>query len=191
MKKTDIIKILTMLSSAYPNMKEITEITVDIWYDCLKDIDIKIALPAIKKHILESPFPPSVADIRKQISEVTTPEGNRLDGAKAWGEVVKAIGTYGYYREEEAIKNMSPITAKVVKYMGWQEICHSDKPDVIRGQFLKMYDTVAKREEQDRLLPGTFKEELKRIAANNKDSVFKLVDNFDINKALHEKERQA
>lgn len=186
MKKTDVIKILTMLSSAYPNMKEITEITVDIWYDCLKDIDVKVAIPAIKKHILESPFSPSVADVRKQIAEVTTPEEDRIDGSKAWGEVISAIRGYGYYRKEEALENMSPTTAKVVKYMGWQEICHSEKPDVVRGQFLKMYNTVAEREKQDRLLPGDFKKEINEIAENNGSKVLKLVDKFDMNKTLKE-----
>lgn len=161
MKKSDTIKILGMLAAAYPNMKEINEIQVEIWHECLKDIDKDAALVAIKKNILESPYPPTIADIRKQVVEVSTPK--QLDASEAWGEVMQAIKSYGYYREKEAMESMSPVAARTAKYMGWQEICHSEKPDVIRGQFLKMYGTVVEREYQERLLPQELKGEMKAL----------------------------
>ncbi|MGJ0847450.1 replicative helicase loader/inhibitor [Tissierella praeacuta] len=187
MKKSEVIKLLGMISGAYPNMKEITDLTVGIWYDCLKDMDTQVALLAIKKHILESPFPPSVSDIRKQLSEVTTPENERLDGASGWGEVIKAIQKYGSYNEIEALQSMSPTTRKVVKYMSWREICHSEKPDVVRGQFLKMYEIVGERERQSRLLPLDFKEEITQIAESRK-AIASLVDGMDMDKRLDLKE---
>ena len=59
--------------------------------------------------------------------------------------------------------SMSPRTAKVVRYMGWQEICTSERPDVVRGQFMKMYETVANREKQERLLPASLRAEIKEL----------------------------
>lgn len=168
MTKPEVIKLLAMIAAAYPNMKEVNEVQINIWYDCLKDVNKDIALASVKKHILESTFPPSVAEIRKQVMEVTTPSNEKLDGSTAWGEVLKAIKEYGYYREEEALKSMSPITAKVAKYMGWREICHSEKLDVVRGQFLKMYEILSNREKQDRLLPLDFKQNMEQIAESNK-----------------------
>lgn len=185
MKKPEVIKLLGMLAAAYPNMKEIDEITVALWYDCLKDVDTEPAVLAIKKHILESPFPPSIADIRKQVAAVTMPEGQKLDGATAWGEVIKAIKEYGYYREKEALASMSPLTQRVVKYMSWQEICLSDNPGVVRGQFLKMYETIAEREKQGRLLPESFKQEMKMIAEKN-NPIAGLIEGMDMNKNLIE-----
>ena len=176
MKKSDVIKLLAMLSAAYPNMKEVTNITVDIWYDCLKDIDSNVALTAIKKHILESPFPPVVADIRKQIAAVTTPLEDRLDSSEAWGEVISAMKNYGSYEETEALKSMSPTTRKVVKYMSWREMCLSEKLGVTRGQFLKMYETVAQREEQNRLLPGDMKNKIGELT--------KLANKMNMNNML-------
>lgn len=187
MTKPEVIKLLAMLAAAYPNMKEVNELQVELWYDCLKDIDAKVALSAVKKNILESPFPPAVADIRKQVAEVTTLENERLESAEAWGEVIKAIKHYGYYREKEALESMSPVTAKVAKYMGWQEICHSEKPDVVRGQFLKMYETVAERERQNRLLPLDFKEEITQIAESRK-AIASLVDGMNMEKRLESKD---
>ncbi len=163
MTKSEVIKLFAMLAAAYPNMKEIETPTVEIWFDCLKDVDLNIALAAIKKHILESPFPPVIADIRKQIVAVTTPLEDRLDSSEAWGEVVNAMKNYGSYEEIEALKSMSPTTRKVVKYMSWREICLSENLGVIRGQFLKMYGTVAEREEQNRLLPEDLKQRIGQL----------------------------
>ena len=64
MTKSEVIKLLAMLSAAYPNMKEVDKVTVEIWYECLKDIDVKDGLIATRKHIMKSPFPPTIADIR-------------------------------------------------------------------------------------------------------------------------------
>lgn len=157
MKKTEVIKLLAVISAAYPNMKTVEDSMVEIWLDCLKDIDTETALKIAKKHILESPFPPTIADIRKQNVEVTT---ERLDATQAWGEVMKAIKNFGLYREHEAIKSMSPLTGKTIKYMGWRDICMSEKPDVVRGQFLKMYETMEGREYKNNLLPESFKAEI-------------------------------
>ena len=64
MTKPEVIKLLAMLSAAYPNMKEVDKVTVGLWYECLKDIDVKDGLIATRKHIMKSPFPPTIADIR-------------------------------------------------------------------------------------------------------------------------------
>lgn len=65
MTESEVIKLLGMVYSAYPNMKEVTKTTVSLWYECLKDMDVKDGLAAVKKHILESPYPPTIADIRE------------------------------------------------------------------------------------------------------------------------------
>ena len=74
---------------------------------------------------------------------------------------------------------MSPITRKVAKYMGWQEICHGDKIDVVRGQFLRMYETLVEREKKDNVLPIEFREDIKKITSNRE--IKKLTGNMDMN----------
>lgn len=153
-----------MLSAAYPNMREVEEITVGIWHDCLKDVDTKIAVAAIKKYILENVFPPTVADIRKQVVNIQAPGGEILDATSAWSEVMSAMRNYGFYKQKEGLSSLSPVTLKVVKAIGWRELCLCETLDVIRGQFLRMYETMAKREMEDRLLPIGFKNDLVRLA---------------------------
>lgn len=165
MNLNETSRILSVLAAAYPRFQvDEAGVTLKVWHRMLKDIDYKAAQLAAEKLILESPFPPSIADIRKAAAEVMTPPEERINSAQAWGEVEKAIRCFGYYREKEALESMSPRTAKVVKYMGWQEICLSDQPGVARGQFLKMYKTVSEREEKEKLLPISLKHEIQSLA---------------------------
>jgi hypothetical protein len=41
--------------------------------------------------------------------------------------------------------------------MGWREICHSENLDVVRGQFIKLFETQRKREQQLKVLPQDLK----------------------------------
>lgn len=171
--KKDVVKIFAILSAAYPKFEslnilkspDLAETTIELWHKMLGDMDYRVIEAAIQKHILESPFPPSIADVRKSAIEVMTPLNEQLDAATAWGEVEKAVRNFGYYREQEALGSMSPRTARVVKYMNWQEICTSDKLGVIRGQFINMYGQIEQRENKQNLLPGRLKGEIESISA--------------------------
>ncbi len=164
MTKTETVKLLAVISAAFPNT-QVTEATVALWHELLGDVDLNLALVAVKKLLLESPYPPTIADIRKRAVEIMTPLKDQVDAAEAWGEVEKAIRLYGYYSEAEALASMSPRVAKVVRYIGWREICLSEEPGVVRGQFLKMYQQVAEREQKEKLLPQGLRNEIQRLAA--------------------------
>lgn len=166
MKKSEIVQLLAVVNTAFPNM-QVSEAMVDLWFELLGDLDFNLAKIALKKLLLESPYPPAIADIRKQATEILTPAEGRIEPAAAWGEVIRAVHNYGYYRPIEAMASLSPIAAQVVKYMGWQEICMSEEPSVIRGQFLKMYQQVQEREKKDAILPEKLKSEIAAIAAKH------------------------
>jgi hypothetical protein len=166
MVRSEVAKLLAVLAAAYPRF-EVNELTERIWFEMLQDIPYQVAQVAIKKLILESPYPPAIADVRKQAMEIITPPEEKLDAAQAWGEVERAIRFYGYYREAEALASMSPRTAKVTKWMGWQEICMSEEPSVIRGQFLKMYQQIQTRDKEETLLPESLKNGIARVAARH------------------------
>jgi hypothetical protein len=161
MTKGETAKLLAVLAAAFPRF-EVDDLKVQVWHEMIGDLDYGIASLAIKKLILESTFPPSIAEVRKAAVEIQTPE--QTNGAQAWGEVIKAIRNYGHYREEEALGSLSPRTAYVVKCMGWREICMAEELGVIRGHFLKMYQQVAEREQKEQLLPPAMRREIKQIA---------------------------
>jgi len=162
-KKTETVQLLAVINAAFPNI-QITEAMVSLWHELLGDIDFNLAKAAVKKLLLESPYPPSIADIRKRAVEILTPEEEKIDAAEAWGEVERAMRFYGYYREAEALESMSPRVAKVVRWMGWRDICLSEEPGVVRGQFLKMYQQVTEREQKEKLLPERLKADIKMLS---------------------------
>lgn len=161
MTKGEVAKLLVVLAASYPKF-EVDDLKVQVWYEMLGDLDYDVANIAIKKIIMLNTFPPAIAEVRKAAIEISSPRG--LTAAEAWGEVIRAIRDYGYYREKEAMASMSPITAQVVRYLGWREICLSEEPEILRAHFLKMYDQVAAREQKKQLLSPTMQTEIKKIA---------------------------
>ena len=163
MVEVDVCKLMAVIAAAYPRF-EVDEFKKQVWFDMLGDLPYELAQMAAKKIILESPYPPTVADIRQQAVTITEMAAGKKDGATAWGEVVNAIRAFGSYREEEAIDTLSDMTRKVVRMLGWREICLSQEPGVIRGQFLKMYSQVEHDARQQALLPREFKEKVLELS---------------------------
>lgn len=171
MTEKDVIKLFAILTVAYPKFDTYTlgdlekaKPVVKLWAEMLADIPYEAAEAAVKKFILESPYPPTIADIRREVAEILQDPADNVDAATAWGEVVRALNHYGYYRPEEALASMSPRTAKIVRLMGWQNICMSENPAVIRGQFIKMYEIYTQRGKQEALLPPNLKQTILQIA---------------------------
>lgn len=162
MTKNETARILAVIAAAYQKFQVDSEgITLNVWHEMLGDLDYKLVQLAVQKLILESPYVPTISDIRKQIVDIT--QVDDTDAASAWGEVVEAVRRFGHYRGSEVIKSLSPRTAKVVRMIGFREICMCEEPGVVRGQFLKMYDTCTAREKKEALLPEKLKKQLQLI----------------------------
>jgi len=155
--KAEVTKLLTVIASMYPRF-EVNELKISLWYDMVGDLSYQAAQMALKKTMLTSVYPPTVADIRAAVADITAVE--QLDAGKAWGEVMRAIHKCGFYNPEDAYKIMSPCTELVVKQISWREICCCEEIGVVRGQFMKMYDSMKKREETNKLLPASFKKQI-------------------------------
>lgn len=164
MKESEVGELLTVIAAAYPKFPSINRTMLKTWYEMFKDVDYKVAQVAIKKIILENTFPPSIAELRQAIVDITTPVNEKLNAGEAWGEVTKALRNFGYARENEALSSMSPKTRKVAEFIGWQNICMSENLDVLRGQFRMMYETLETREKQDKLLPAEMKQMIKGLS---------------------------
>jgi len=154
MTQAEVGKLLAFITAVYPNI-DIRDGTVEAWHELLKDLDFKVALSATKKVVAESEIPalPAVGKIRKAALDLQN--GYSITAPEAWGMVLRAVHNHGYYGEAEAMAELPPDVAQVVRWMGWREICHSDAPDVVRAQFMRMYETQEKRtREIAGLLPG-------------------------------------
>lgn len=74
-----------------------------------------------------------------------------LYAAEAWADVEAQILATGYIGSPQFA---NPITAAVVRSMGWRNLCASEQPWVERAQFMRMYDQRMQRSANlQRLLP--------------------------------------
>lgn len=152
MTKAQVAKLFAFITAVYPQI-EIPDGMVEAWLELLEDLDYGLAEAAVKKVLMQREYPtlPTVGEIRKAAAEIIA--GPIPAASEAWGEVQEAVKRYGYYREKEALAALSPAVRKVVECIGWQEICACEEPDVIRGQFRRMYETEETREKERAVLP--------------------------------------
>lgn len=163
MDRVETGKLLTIMSAAWPAF-EVDKAKHAIWHEMLADVEFGVAQVALKKLILESPYTPSIADVRRQVVGIMTPPGNQMEPAEAWGAVLQAVHQWGYYREAEALGSLPDRVARVAKMVGWQDLCTSEEPDVVRAQFMRMYDQIRQRDNRVALLPQALKAEIKALS---------------------------
>lgn len=163
MTQAEVAKLLTIMASAWPQF-EPSEDKVLLWHEMLQDVDYQLAQVALKSLVARRTFPPSIAEFRQEVLAISTPAEDRMAAAEAWGMVVQAIRDYGYYREHEALESLPELVRQTVQFIGWQELCLSQEPDVIRAHFMRMYQQVSERRQKEAVLPPALKEAIAAIA---------------------------
>ena len=117
----------------------------------LSDIPPQILEVAVKKLIMTNKFLPSIAEIRETAYGIKgTISGTAApDESEAWGEVIKAIRSVGYYGKPKF--SHEAITA-AVNNIGWQDICTTpnDGMNTLRAQFRRAYQLAAQRQKDNR-----------------------------------------
>jgi hypothetical protein len=162
-KQTEVIKLIGLCSINYRNWPEDgkEELVKELWTKMLSDTSFEVAQVAIEKFLSESVYPPTIADIRQRIADITViPEKT---GIEAWGDVKQAIRQYGSYNEKKAMDSLRGVTRKVVEAVGFRTLCMSENEMADRAHFLKVYDNLDKREQEDSKLLLSTKESIQRI----------------------------
>ena len=180
MNKQETVQIITLLAGNYETIANKTpkqrELMLNTWYECLNDLDYEIILKAVKKTIINNPYPPTIHEIRKNAIELINPTTKRT-AIEAWDEALKMISN-GLYMTQEQFETHSPEVKKFfrdTKQVRELAMLDSDVVNsVIKGQFLKQYDILIEREKEEKMLP----EDLK----NTFDL---LTDKMDMNKLLN------
>lgn len=158
MNKEETIKIITLLAGNYTNIadktKEQKQLMVNTWCECLNDLDYKLVLASVKKCIIESPYPPTIHEIRKN-AVIINKDKPDVTPIEAWQEAYKMICN-GTYMSQEEFEKHSP---EVKKFFGSLENLRSYSSneefnvDVVRSNFIKQYEIINKRQNELQLLP--------------------------------------
>lgn len=162
MTREEFAKFAMFIKTVYPRENVLpNEAAMEIWFRMLKHIPFETAMTAIEKWTVDNKWPPTIAEIISKADEITTGE---LPGwQEAWLEVNRAIGKYGYMEEKNALSSMSELTRKCVEYIGWKNICMSENAVAERANFRNCYETVLRRDKEDRQLPPGLKKTLERL----------------------------
>lgn len=157
MNKKEFAIFASALKTYYPKEKILpNEQAMELWFNQLQDIPYKVAELTLNKWVATNKWSPSIADIREQAAGII--QGESKDWGEAWQEVLRCISKYGFYREEEALYSMDKLTRKVVRRLGFKNICLSEDIQVDRANFRMIYEQEQTKAKQDAQLPPKIKE---------------------------------
>ena len=170
MNKQETIQVITLLAGNYNSIAEKDktqkQLMINTWLECLEDLDYRLVLESVKKTMITSPYPPTIADIRKNAIEMIKPTTSKT-AIEAWNEAYSMI-CKGTYMEEEEFEKASP---EVKKFFGnvrqVRELAQTNTDvvnSVTKGQFLKQYEVIVNREKEQKLLPQSMQDFTKKLA---------------------------
>lgn len=136
----------------------------NIWFSLLGDLEYAVLNAAIQKYMLTNRFPPTIADLR-ELSE-TIRSGMLPDWGEGWEKVLKAIRSFGYMRETEALQSMDELTQTCVKRLGWRNLCMSENANQDRANFRMIFEQLSERKKKENMLPLSLNNTIKQLSGN-------------------------
>lgn len=159
MTREEIIVILKILKTSYPNFykdmtKEDMVNTISIWSEMFENDNLNLVKVSVKELIQTLKFPPTIADIKQKMYELTNKETLPTD---LWASLKKAISNSAYHSEEEFEKLPPECKMFIRNPRQLKELSQNDAEinnTVVKGQFLKQIETIQKRIKEDKqMLP--------------------------------------
>jgi hypothetical protein len=142
--------IVGTLLAAFPR-ESVTQETVEVYSRMLEDLPYEDTLRAVKRILATRYTFPTIADVRREVFE------DRLGlptAVEVWEQVLRPAITDG-----EDGPPRDPLVSEVMKATGISryDVRSSEKPEVLRGQFVKAYEITRRRRLEDENL-GSFGE---------------------------------
>jgi hypothetical protein len=171
MTLTETKTILATMASVYPRalMPEVTEMTVNVWYQLLQDIPYNMAKTAVAGWVTTSKYPPTIADIREMLTTqavTETPE-------QSWTRLLCAISKYGYTRPDEAAAALGDLWPGATDWSYYCRIMEDDLPNE-KARYLRMITNKQQRDKNLAQMPAPIRAMLAgigqgRLEAENED----------------------
>lgn len=168
MKKSEMVQIITLLAGNYESIanksKAQRELMLNTWQECLGDLEYNLVLKAVKKSIIQSPYPPTIHEIRKNVIDITTPAKRSV--LEEWNECYQMICS-GTYMTQEEFNAHSEICKKFLGSINQLRAYSQNEDfnmDVVRSNFFKQYEILEKRENEQKLLPNNWLDITKQLS---------------------------
>lgn len=159
MTRQEAAGLVGIMIRAYPNSdkyttKEAVNETVNLWATLFSDDDSAIVGLAVKKHIMTSKWPPSVAEIREIMADITHPD--LIPPDQAWAAVADLLYAESEYSSSPH-RRLPPLIAQTVDAIGgWSTLYNlhcghhrGNKDGMDRVAFMDLYRPAYERARAD------------------------------------------
>lgn len=161
------VKSMMLLKAAFPASKfpPTTEQAYSRLLSDLPDAVLEAACLTVSRTWEYASIFPPVAEILKAGRELTTAPSRT--GVEAWGDVQNEIRRIGYRggfdlgNEDPSFDD--PLVARIVRGIGWREICLTEDVMPARAQFIKAYENATVHADREALLPPEARQLLARV----------------------------
>ena len=180
MNKKETAALFGLISALFPRDEKFAaadKFMITAWAEMLEDIPLEKAKEAVRYAVATSPFPPSISEIRNYAVKIS--ENSLRSPEEAWKIATEAIRDYNMRTvpiegfnsksyefvkfgepvkvqpsglEYEAKRHVPPEVWEVMELMGYADMCRSENPDVLRGQFMKIWKSKTDREHEYRVV---------------------------------------
>lgn len=142
MNKKEVAKLLAMVVNIYPNIK-LADGTIDAWHYLLEDLPSNLAKAALKAVLQKQTYPtlPTIGAIRQAALDIQY--GRPLPPALAFA----AAQEWAHGDRE-----LDPATLEAARAIGEWELKNSENPSVTRAQFIKVYEAIVNRRNEDAIV---------------------------------------
>lgn len=153
MNKKEFAAFAAALKTYFPKEKDLlpNQQAMELWYRQLQDIPYQIAEIALEKWVATNKWSPTIAEIREMAASIKC--GDKPLWSDGWEEVLRAIKSFGSYRETEALQSMTEITRTAVKRLGFRNLCMSENSTADRANFRMIFEQIADRQHKTQQLP--------------------------------------
>ena len=127
---------------------------VDLWAELFKDDDVMLVATAVRSLIKRLEFPPTIADVRKEMEtlvETVTDEPTAIEEYNAIRQAIKSSGYYSVENFEKLPEIAKQFVGSPSQLKEWA-LREDFNEEVLRGQFLKQYDSLKERQKHRQML---------------------------------------
>lgn len=145
-----------LINAMYGNGEKVifdTVAKVTAWYSCLQDLEYPAVCAAVKNFAMTNKFAPSIAEIRKECTEIINKP--MLGEQEAWEMVRDGIRNGIYGAQEEFDKFPPEVQAAVVTPWAlseWAMLASTEIDTVIQSQFKRSYRSTIERRSKEQVL---------------------------------------
>lgn len=135
MDNLESTKFCAIIAAAYPGKFEVTDATIRVWQAVFANETLADMEAALFTHLKKSTdkWPPATGEINAILHKPDYPTAT-----EAWEEVRTKVRRIGWYGSPEF---SHPVVALTVNAIGWQVLCDMTNADVMRSNFIKLYET--------------------------------------------------